>query len=345
MVKKQINVWVIAFVITTLILMIFVIVAIIDLNQYYQQTYCISRAIENQNVCSSANAGICQLTLNLDLTAPQISSLQMYSTENALFCATLVSCVEYPVINNQAENQIPVPSSLSHIQNISYDNNIIGAVFTSADIIWIVFRGTRTKEEWNKDLMFQQVSYPHTSFFPTTKKFLTNTTAGYDAQIRRVQQASDVFFEGFIHEGFLDIYNCIRQQILDLLPSFETQTYLVTAGHSLGAALATILSSDRDVLAIKTHIVCYTFGGPKVGNTTFTNFVNTQTQNLYFRVVNEDDIICDLPPSVSPNFKTNADDVFLYSHAGGSNVTRFQDNRGALLYNHQMQTYLDFLRT
>ncbi len=56
------------------------------------------------------------------------------------------------------------------------------------------------------------------------------------------------------------------------------------------------------------------------------------------------DIVCDLPPAVSPNFiGGDPDDVFLYSHPG--QAINFEDNRGALLYNHAMECYLTFLKS
>ncbi len=68
----MVNIWVVAFVITISLLVIIIVVAIIDLNQYSQTTYRISRAIENENQCPSSNEGICELQLDLDFLNTQL---------------------------------------------------------------------------------------------------------------------------------------------------------------------------------------------------------------------------------------------------------------------------------
>jgi Lipase (class 3) len=339
--KKRVNLWTVFFFIAVCLLVIVVVVAVVDLNSYNQQTYRVSRAIENINECPSFNSGMCQLTLDSNLATPVFSST--YDTSAALFAANLVAAVEYPSINDQPQELIPVFTTQIEIRRtLVFNNNIIGVVWKSTSdpgLLYVSFRGTRTRTEWDKDLMFQQVSYPHTTFFPMTRRYFSNTSTPYTSVLHRSLQANCTFFEGEVHEGFLDVYNCIRQQILDIMDN--SVNVVVASGHSLGAALATLLVSDKD-LHMGATFYCYTFGGPKVGNEEFANFV--QNQCSYFRIANEDDIICNLPPSVSPNFVGQPDDVFLYTHVKTDPI-RFQDNRGALLYNHAMQTYLTFLRS
>lgn len=67
------------------------------------------------------------------------------------------------------------------------------------------------------------------------------------------------------------------------------------AGHSLGAAIATIatafiLEEDRPVYG------CYTFGSPRCGDEEFANAFNSKIQGRCYRMVNNNDVVTRVPP-------------------------------------------------
>lgn len=105
---------------------------------------------------------------------------------------------------------------------------------------------------------------------------------------------------GLVHTGFkkaLDLvwnsavsdnHNMLKH--LNIICSENPGLTLWFAGHSLGAALAT-LAAER---APKAHGL-YTFGSPRVGNHDFADDYTTAT----YRFVNNNDIVTMLPPAIS----------------------------------------------
>ena len=88
-----------------------------------------------------------------------------------------------------------------------------------------------------------------------------------------------------VHDGFEDQYASIRADVDHALNSVNDPLFI--AGHSLGAALATLAAGGRKVQGV------YTFGSPRVGNQAF---VNTLKGTNIFRVVDDQDVVTTLPP-------------------------------------------------
>ncbi|HHT9138644.1 MAG TPA: lipase family protein [Candidatus Wunengus sp. YC60] len=90
-----------------------------------------------------------------------------------------------------------------------------------------------------------------------------------------------------IHNGFYAAFSCVEQEIRDSVLPFKDYALYVT-GHSLGGALALIATRalNSDNLA-----ACYTFGGPKVGNTEFADVIKPPI----YRAVNALDPVPCLP--------------------------------------------------
>jgi hypothetical protein len=174
-------------------------------------------------------------------------------------------------------------------QIIYYNQDSLAHIVSYRGKKWFVCHGTETTQEWNKDLLFEQL--------PTG-----------------------------VHKGFWQIYKSL---------SIPTDPVDFFVGHSLGGAMCLLLLRDFQPLQ-----QCIVFGCPRVGNKEFVNTIPTTTLIRYENVA---DIVCDLPPPVSPNFVGNADNVFLYTHAG-TNVVSFEINTGSYLQNHRMNTYLQFLQ-
>ncbi|KAM0479979.1 hypothetical protein ACHAPX_004558 [Trichoderma viride] len=111
-----------------------------------------------------------------------------------------------------------------------------------------------------------------------------------------------------VHDGFNDAWNEIADaataaisQAVAANPGFS----IVTTGHSLGGAVATLAAADLRTQGYSIDI--YTYGSPRVGNDVFANFVTAQPGGE-FRVTHVDDPVPRLPPilfeyrHVSPEF-------------------------------------------
>src|SRR5438128_392078 len=97
---------------------------------------------------------------------------------------------------------------------------------------------------------------------------------------------------GQVHIGFRDALQKVWARIEARLAGFPHPVFY--AGHSLGAALAT-LASARAIIEGKLPrpAALYTFGSPRVGNATFT----ARLRSVYHcRVVNDNDIVATVPP-------------------------------------------------
>ncbi|MDP6580338.1 MAG: lipase family protein, partial [Vicinamibacterales bacterium] len=89
---------------------------------------------------------------------------------------------------------------------------------------------------------------------------------------------------GTVHQGFKEAFDVIWHQIEAALPAGVPTLY---AGHSLGGSLATLAASRRHPTS------SYTFGSPRAGDTTFGA---TVAHDTLFRVVNNRDIVTEVPP-------------------------------------------------
>ncbi|MEM7479232.1 MAG: lipase family protein [Planctomycetota bacterium] len=96
---------------------------------------------------------------------------------------------------------------------------------------------------------------------------------------------------GRVHGGF-------KSEVDDLWPRLqvalkENQKPLWFSGHSLGGAMATICAGRCKLAEIPSNPEgLFTFGSPRVGNNRYINFV----QIPHYRFVNNNDIVCRVPP-------------------------------------------------
>ena len=107
------------------------------------------------------------------------------------------------------------------------------------------------------------------------------TDVGADADALRVPWARG----GTVHQGFKLALETVLPGLQQKLPSITGR--ILFTGHSLGAALATLLASLRNPGAL------YTIGSPRVGDSGFVATLN-QVQN--YRYVDCCDIVTQIPP-------------------------------------------------
>jgi pimeloyl-ACP methyl ester carboxylesterase len=88
-----------------------------------------------------------------------------------------------------------------------------------------------------------------------------------------------------VHEGFSRALDAVWDRVAAELDRLDCPVWY--AGHSLGAAVATVAAARRAPRAV------YTFGSPRVGNAAFATAL---ADVPVFRVVNGEDMVATVPP-------------------------------------------------
>jgi|TARA_B110000967_G_scaffold113721_1_gene116344 hypothetical protein len=116
-------------------------------------------------------------------------------------------------------------------------------------------------------------------------------------QISKINPYSDASIG--VEKGFYKAYNYVKPELFSNLPllakKYGTHNILIT-GHSLGAAMATLLAYDI-VTLFPTYTVTYliTFGSPRVGNQEFVQSFNQYYSNVYYRITHYYDMVPHVP--------------------------------------------------
>jgi len=180
-----------------------------------------------------------------------------------------------------------------------------GFLLESDDDSILVFRGTQRTTEWigNAYAVQQPYTYPD----PDTGETLGN-----------------------IHTGFRRIADSIVNPLaVDAVQQINPNKPCYVSGHSLGAALATILALDIavQVPALRPNVRVYAYASPRVGNVAFARHYGRILPNSY-RITNLADAIPMLPPT-----KLRSEFV----HVGED--WAFVSQGGDILPNHIVDTY------
>lgn len=98
---------------------------------------------------------------------------------------------------------------------------------------------------------------------------------------------------GTVHRGFLGAFQAVESRLGGLMAPYRGRPVVIT-GHSLGGALALVAAAEwlgkQDVTWV------HTFGQPAVGKRNFQEFIENHYGDLYYRFVNEDDVVPMVPP-------------------------------------------------
>jgi triacylglycerol lipase len=94
--------------------------------------------------------------------------------------------------------------------------------------------------------------------------------------------------KGRVHRGFLRALESVSEEIEDWLTPY-TESACVVTGHSLGAAIATLMVARLD------HAELVTFGSPRVGTAAFARMFNGRAVRRY---VDCADVVTRVPPPV-----------------------------------------------
>ena len=164
-------------------------------------------------------------------------------------------------------NEINKESLVEKVLETDYDKAIIG-YNTKYDSIFVAFRGSNNIQDWINNFHISKI-YPY-----------------------------DKYENVGVENGFYSIYKTfelpIFSNIVYLSIKYNTSNLILT-GHSLGAALSTLLAFDilnDDVYeGFNIHSII-TFGSPRVGNYEFSNAIKNINS---FRITHYYDIVPHLP--------------------------------------------------
>ncbi|MEB3313587.1 MAG: lipase [Cyanobacteriota bacterium] len=178
-----------------------------------------------------------------------------------------------------------------------------GFLLESAEDSILVFRGTQRTAEWLGNVYAVQRPY----LDPNTGREL-----------------------GMIHDGFRRIADSIIDPLaVDAVQKINPNKPCYVSGHSLGAALATLLALDiaLKVPALQPQLRVYVYASPRVGNPEFVRQYAKILPNTY-RITNLADLVPTMPPT-----KLRAEFV----HVGEE--WSFISQGGDMLPNHIVDTY------
>ena len=265
-------------------------------------------------------------------TLPTITiNINTWQLEVAKYCSVIIYKIEEAGLANVKPTY---PNDLVVVKELYNNKNdpIFGAIFTEKNTdsnnIWISFRGTQTNDEFKQDFLIKQESLFQKQSSIKQVKMNLKTSTGENPNI---------------HQGFVDAYMNFRNDLISTIKTLDpnkTNTIIIS-GHSLGAAVATLVGVDLAQSGY-TNVVVYSFASPRVGDNIFKNFVDNDLKLPLYRLVNISDVVPNMPISVSPNFNDTSN-PYIYVHCGV--LIPFQINRLSILNNHLMPAYMAALET
>jgi hypothetical protein len=154
-------------------------------------------------------------------------------------------------------------------------------ILPSTKSIYVVFRGSSSIMNWLADLEVRLVSY---TTFP------------------------DCACE--VHNGFyksaLGVRNKTISSVKILQKAYPTYSVVVT-GHSYGASVGQLIAMELVKEGIKVKL--YDYGQPRVGDSKYAGFVNTQIDE-YWRTTHNKDIVPHVPPIQGFGYLHSCREVF-----------------------------------
>jgi hypothetical protein len=145
-------------------------------------------------------------------------------------------------------------------------------------------------------------------------------TAGKPDVYRDLDAAQVPFEEGdgMVHRGFYDSAKAVRGFVAKYLDKFHSGQKIVVTGHSLGGAVAMILSQMlRKRKGFSYDVLLYTYGAPRSGD---TPFVDSAKGLFHHRTVNHNDPVPSLPATwmntSKPTYITGAALTFINAPLG-----------------------------
>ena len=227
------------------------------------------------------------------------------------------------------------PSSLTSQGTLSSQFGKSNAWILEGDgQLWVVFRGTATKDEWEKDFELKQAPLLSRALSTRARKIVYPAVSTAPQTRAGAQLPEDVM----VHSGFLQIYNDLAETIHEAV-SRTNHTNVCIAGHSLGGGLAQLTALDVCTAHPDKVVDVVVFGCPRVGNTRFAEeVIASPNLNTFTVFANTCDVVPNIPLAVQPTLKT-PDTPMLYTHPTPTQAHNFTDNKGSWVANHSMDVY------
>ncbi|MFM7426826.1 MAG: lipase family protein [Elainella sp.] len=203
--------------------------------------------------------------------------------------------------SNLANKTAPESADPASQVAIRVQEVFFGFALTSDTHHIIALRGTQTEFEWLGNISSRQVNF-------------RNREPQY----------------GRVHRGFQTSQEQIITQVRRTIPQLDPALPLIITGHSLGGAVAMLTAADLalDNSFPARQIRVYTYGSPRVGDSTFAGTYSRLIGQTY-RVVNLADTVPMTPPSA---FRGD-----LFQHVGQE--WAYLTQLGDTGINHAIETY------
>lgn len=171
-------------------------------------------------------------------------------------------------------------TALTELENIRLISNaewdVAGFIATQGNKIIITFQGSNSSIDWTKvNFKFWKKIIPYNNTNPKIK----------------------------VHAGFISAYKSVRDEVLKLVSAYD-KPEIWCFGHSLGAAMATLVALDVQYNFPGKTIKAVVSGSPRVGSKRFSESYNRRVPDT-IRIVNGNDPVTRLPPP-----------LFNYRHIG-----------------------------
>ena len=195
--------------------------------------------------------------------------------------------------------------------------NIVGIAGLYGTTLWIALRGAHTPYEFQKMTKFSQQPVKISSEFCDRANLVT-----------------------LFHSGLGDLYQHVKSDIEDILHSgaMKTCTSIVVGGYSMGSGLATLAALHIESMYPG---ICTTYlaGGPRIANHAMARQIQLILNDRIVRIVNEDDLICNIPLVNWPDL-SSPNGIVEYTHVGKVGLL-FYAYKGSLTLSHGIKNYLD----
>jgi len=184
---------------------------------------------------------------------------------------------------------------------------ILATLDSSPETLIIAIRGTQNTQDLLQDTHFAQTPFP-----------------------------IDSSRNAMVHQGFFNVYNSVKDGILQNIPSNTRK--IIVVGHSLGSAVAVLIALILKKTRSYINIRVVTYACPRIGNKDLADIVDANIQHI--RIVNNSDAVPGLPAAVSPN-KLYPPRPWIYYHSGIP-IT-FNLNWQSVINNHLIPVYMKFI--
>ena len=131
------------------------------------------------------------------------------------------------------------------------------------------------------------------------------------------------WIEGRVHRGFADAFDTVWDQVRDELErrTAGNGAKVWFAGHSLGAAVATLAVARWNAQAPHVPAALYTFGSPRVGDKEFASACERGKFRIY-RYVHNQDIVARVPPTLPLGYWDAGPDPVYFMDDGSDDAPR-----------------------